>query len=395
MSKQFSKIILKKGKERSLLNFHPWLFSGAVEKEEEGIKEGDVVEIFSNNNNYLATGHYHEGSIKVRIFSFEKINAEFKFWKEKIQRAYQLREKLGLTGNTDTNVYRLIHAEGDGLPGLIIDIYNTTAVIQTHTLGMYHNRNLFADALKEIYGSKLSAIYDKSSDSLSRQESMSVQNEFLFGEVDGVQVIENDVHFHVDIKEGQKTGFFIDQRENRKLLASYSRGKKILNAFSYSGGFSLYALKENAALVHSVDSSKKAAELTEKNIQLNFKYAPHQFYTEDVFDFLKKQETSYDVIVIDPPAFAKHLSSVDKATIGYRNLNYEAIRRINKNGILFTFSCSQVIDKMLFRKIVFTAAAQAKRNVKILHQLTQPPDHPISIYHPEGEYLKGLVLYVE
>jgi len=395
MSQQFPKVILKKGKERSLLNFHPWLFSGAVEKADAGIKEGDIVEIYSNNQNYLATGHYHEGSIKVRIFSFEKTGSEYEFWKEKIHRAYQLREKLGLTNNPETNVYRLIHAEGDGLPGLIIDIYNSTAVIQAHTLGMHHKRNLFADALKEIYGSKLSAIYDKSSESLSKQEAIHVKNEFLFGETDGIQVLENNVHFHVDIKEGQKTGFFIDQRENRKLLSYYSKGKIILNAFSYSGGFSLYALKEKAGLVHSVDSSKKAAELTEQNIKLNFKEAPHQFYTEDVFDFLKKQETSYDVIVVDPPAFAKHLSAVDKATIGYRNLNYEAIKRIKKNGILFTFSCSQVIDKALFRKIVFTAAAQAKRNVKILHQLTQPPDHPISIYHPEGEYLKGLVLYVE
>lgn len=399
MSSQYPKIILKKGKERSLQNFHPWLFSGAVEEADDGIDEGDIVEIYSVNQNYLATGHYHEGSIKVRIFSFEKTDCGYEFWKEKLVKALELRERLGMVNDPETNVYRLIHAEGDGLPGLIIDIYNTTAVIQTHTLGMHRIKNFLADGLKEIYGAKLTAIYDKSADTMSKQEAapaaMKMNNEYLFGKEQEVEILENKIKFTVDIKEGQKTGFFIDQRDNRKLLASYSNGKKVLNAFAYSGGFSLYALKGNASMVHSVDSSKKAAELAEKNVALNFNQPSHQFFQEDVFDFLKKSETAYDVIVLDPPAFAKHLSSVDKATVGYRNLNYEAIRRIQKNGVLFTFSCSQVIDKHLFRKIVFTAAAQSKRNVKVLHQLTQPADHPISLYHPEGEYLKGLVLYIE
>jgi 23S rRNA (cytosine1962-C5)-methyltransferase len=395
MQTDFPKIILKKGKERSLLNLHPWLFSGAVEKADGGIHEGDIVEVLSYDNRYLATGHYHEGSIKVRIFSFEKTNCSYEFWKDKLQHAFTLRQKLNLTANADTNVYRLVHAEGDGLPGLIIDIYNTTAVIQTHTLGMHRIKKFFVEALKEIYGGYLTAIYDKSADTMSRQESVQVTNEFLYGKEETIVVTENGVQFYIDYETGQKTGFFIDQRNNRKLLGEYSTGKKVLNTFAYSGGFSLYALKAGAELVHSVDSSKKAAELAEKNLTKNFVNASHRFFAEDVFDFLKRSETTYDVMVLDPPAFAKHLSAVDKATIGYRNLNAEAMKRINKNGILFTFSCSQAIDKNLFRKIIFTSALQAKRNVKVLHQLSQPEDHPVSIYHPEGEYLKGLVLYVE
>ena len=395
MQTDFPLVILKKGKERSLLNLHPWLFSGAVEKTDAGIHEGDIVEVVSYDMRYLATGHYHEGSIKTRIFSFEKTGCSYEFWKEKLQRAFTLRQRLNLANNADTNVYRLVHAEGDGLPGLIIDIYHTTAVVQTHTLGMHRIKHFVVDALKEIYGSNLTAIYDKSADTMSRQEAAQVTNEFLFGKEENINVIENGIQFHIDYEAGQKTGFFIDQRNNRKLLGEYSSEKKVLNTFAYSGGFSLYALKAGAELVHSVDSSKKAAELAEKNVAKNFIEAAHQFFAEDVFDFLKKSETTYDVMVLDPPAFAKHLSAVDKATIGYRNLNSEAMKRINKNGILFTFSCSQAIDKTLFRKIIFTAALQAKRNVKVLHQLSQPADHPVSIYHPEGEYLKGLVLFVE
>ncbi len=395
MQTNFPKLTLKPQKERSLINRHPWLFSGAVDKIDNGIHEGDIVEIFSKDQKYLATGHYHEGSIKVRIFSFEKTDCSYSFWKGKLERAFAFRKQLGLTNNPDTNAYRLIHAEGDGLPGLIIDIYNTTAVIQTHTLGMHRCKNFIVDALKEIYGSKLRAIYDKSADAMSKQDASLVTNQFLFGKEENVEVVENGIKFVIDYETGQKTGFFIDQRDNRKLLGTYSKKKKVLNTFAYSGGFSLYALKAGAELVHSVDSSKKTADWCEKNIAMNSVSAPHEFFTEDVFDFFKKSQTAYDVIVLDPPAFAKHLSSVDKATVGYRNLNAEAMKRINKNGILFTFSCSQVIDKNLFRKIVFTAAVQARRNVRILHQLSQPADHPISIYHPEGEYLKGLVLHVE
>jgi 23S rRNA (cytosine1962-C5)-methyltransferase len=397
MESSFSKIILKQGKERSLLNFHPWLFSGAIAHIEGEAKEGDIVEVFSHDKRYLATGHYHEGSITVRVFSFEQVSPGKEFWKKKITNAFELRQRLGLTDNSSTNAYRLVHAEGDGAPGLIIDIYNTAAVIQTHTLGMHHAKSYIADALKEIYGSGLQCIYDKSADTMSKQNQGVIENKFLFGEMEDAVVTENGIKFHIDFKAGQKTGFFIDQRENRKLLGQYAKGKKVLNTFSYSGGFSLYALKEEAALVHSVDSSKRAAEWTEQNMKLNSDMVGnnHTFYTQDVFDFLKSSQESYDVIVLDPPAFAKHLSSVNKATIGYRNLNCEAIKRINRGGILFTFSCSQVIDKALFRKIIFTAAAMTKRNVRILHQLTQPADHPISLYHPEGEYLKGLVLYVD
>ncbi len=395
MENNFPRIILKPKKERSLLNYHPWLFSGAIEKADAGIQEGDIVEVFSADHKYLATGHYHAGSIMVRIFSFSQTNCEYEFWKDKLEKAFALRQTLGLTNNSNTNVYRLLHAEGDGFPGLIIDIYNTTAVIQTHTLGMHRIKHFLVDVLKNMYGTKLTAIYDKSAETMSKQDAANVTNEFLFGKGENSEVIENGIRFFVDYETGQKTGFFVDQRENRQLLGRYSAGKKVLNTFAYSGGFSMYALKDGADLVHSVDSSKKVAEWAEKNVALNFKDVPHQFFTDDVFDFLKKSDTIYDVMVLDPPAFAKHLSSVDKATIGYRNLNYEAMKRIGKNGILFTFSCSQVIDKNLFRKIVFMAAVQAKRNVRILHQLTQPADHPVSIYHPEGEYLKGLVLHVE
>ncbi|CAN5673282.1 class I SAM-dependent rRNA methyltransferase [soil metagenome] len=401
----FPKIILHPAKERSIQNKHPWLFSGAIKKTEGNPKEGDVVEVFSAAGLFLATGHYHAGSITVRIFSFEQVDPGYEFWKSKLQSAFEYRRNLNFRDNPATNCYRLIHAEGDGMPGLIIDIYNSVAVIQTHTLGMHAIKNHLVQALRELYGNKLSTIYDKSGDTMSRhaqarssageQQQLQISNELLFGNKTEEDVLENGIMFHVNFSEGQKTGFFLDQRENRKLLGAYTTGKKVLNTFAYSGGFSLYALKNDAALVHSVDSSRKAAEWAEKNVLMNFKNAPHQFYAEDVFDFMKKSEETYDVIILDPPAFAKHLSAVKQATMGYRNLNTEAIRRIAKGGILFTFSCSQVIDKELFRKIIFTAAAQARRNVRILHQLSQPPDHPISIYHPEGEYLKGLVLYVE
>jgi 23S rRNA (cytosine1962-C5)-methyltransferase len=395
MSQLFPKIILKPKKERSLLNQHPWLFSGAIEKSDDGIEEGDIVEIFSNSHQYLATGHFHAGSIMVRIFSFVRTECQYEFWKTKIANAFLQRQRLGLTSNPDTNVYRLVHAEGDGLPGMIIDIYNTTAVIQTHTLGMHRIKKYVTDALIAIYGSSLTVIYDKSAETMNKQEAAMVSNQFLFGNENNTIVTENGIRFFIDYQSGQKTGFFIDQRDNRKLLGYYSKGKKVLNTFAYSGGFSMYALKEGAELVHGVDSSKKAAEWAEKNAALNHASSTHQFFVSDVFDFLKQSETAYDVIVLDPPAFAKHLSAVDKATIGYRNLNYEAIKAIEPNGILFTFSCSQVIDKALFRKIIFMASLQARRQVKILHQLTQPADHPISIYHPEGEYLKGLVLLVK
>ncbi len=395
MSGNYTKLILKSGKERSLNNFHPWLFSGAVKQIDGPVKEGDIVEIWSNHNEYMATGHFHEGSIKVRIFSFKQVIPDYSFWKAKLQRAFEVRTQLGYTDNPATNVYRLIHAEGDSMPGLIIDIYNDTAVIQTHTLGMHAIKNDLAKALQEIYGKKLKAVYDKSAESMSKQSEVVVTNSYLFGQASGSEVLENGHRFFVNWEEGQKTGFFIDQRDNRELLGKLSNGKSVLNTFAYSGGFSVYALKAGARLVHSVDSSKKAMDWANKNVALNQAGAPHEFFAVDTFDYLKSMKEEYDIIILDPPAFAKHLSAVDKAAKGYQNLNFEAIKRIKPNGILFTFSCSQVIDKSLFRKVVFTAAAQAKRNVRILYQLTQPSDHPVSMYHPEGEYLKGLVLHVE
>jgi 23S rRNA (cytosine1962-C5)-methyltransferase len=391
----YAQVILKSGKERSLNNFHPWLFSGAIKEIKGAVKEGDIVEIYSNHGIYMATGHFHEGSIKVRIFSFEKAQPGYTFWKNKLQKAYDIRLQLGFIDNAKTSAYRLIHAEGDNMPGLIIDIYGNTAVIQSHTVGMHAIKTDICQALQEIYGPSLKAVYDKSADSMSKQSEVLVTNGFLFGNTSGNEVLENGNKFYVNWEEGQKTGFFIDQRVSRELLGNMSHGKKVLNTFAYSGGFSVYALKGGATLVHSVDSSKKAMEWALRNVELNNTTAQHDFFAVDTFDFLKNMKEEYDIIVLDPPAFAKHLSAVDKAAKGYQNLNYESIKRIKPNGILFTYSCSQVIDKGLFRKIVFAAAAQAKRNVRILYQLSQPADHPVSIYHPEGEYLKGLVLHVE
>jgi 23S rRNA (cytosine1962-C5)-methyltransferase len=391
----YSKVILKSGKERSLNNFHPWLFSGAIKEIQGPVKEGDIVEIHNNHNEYMATGHFHEGSIKVRIFSFERVQPDFAFWKSKLEKAFAVRNQLGYIDHPDTNAYRLIHAEGDNMPGLIIDIYKDTAVIQTHTVGMHAIKNELTKSLQEIYGPDLKAVYDKSADSMSKQSEVVVTNGYLFGNASVDEVLENGNKFYVNWEEGQKTGFFIDQRVSRELLGSMAKGKTVLNTFAYSGGFSVYALKGGASLVHSVDSSKKAMDWANKNVAMNVGDAPHEFFAVDTFDYLKHMQTEYDIIILDPPAFAKHLSAVDKAAKGYQNLNFESLKRIKPNGILFTFSCSQVIDKGLFRKIVFAAAAQAKRNVRILYQLTQPADHPISMYHPEGEYLKGLVLHVE
>lgn len=395
MKNSYPKITLKKTKERSLQNFHPWLFSGAVESQDTTLTEGCIAEIFSGDDKYLATAHFHHGSIVARVLSFEPCEIDQQFFDHKIRKAFDLRKNSGLINLEETTVYRLVHAEGDGLPGLIVDIYNATAVIQTHTVGMYESKEFIKNALLNIPELNLTSIYDKSADTMAKQSGIESKDSYLHGEKENNVVVENGIKFSVDWEEGQKTGFYIDQRENRKLLFQYVKNKKVLNTFAYSGGFSLYALQEGASLVHSVDTSKKAMELAKQNVELNFKNAPHEYFALDSFDYLKRGENNYDVIILDPPAFAKHLSAVDKATIGYRNLNHEAIKRINKSGILFTFSCSQAVDKTAFRKIVFMAAAQAKRNVRILHQLTQAPDHPVSIYHPEGEYLKGLVLYID
>jgi len=393
--KKFPRVVLLQGKDRSVRLFHPWLFSGAISKVEGNPEEGEIVEVFSKDGEYLATGHFHDGSIKVRIFSFEQTDANQDFWNSKFLNAFQFRQTLGITNDGKTNTYRLIHGEGDNLPGLIIDIYDSAAVIQFHTYGMYRMKELITNALKNIPGLKLEVIYNKSSETINSKKFPDAKNEFLLGDLEEKIILENDIRFHVNWVEGQKTGYFIDQRENRLLLEKYSKGKNVLNTFSYSGGFSMYALHGGAVNVHSVDSSKKASELANLNAQLNGYQDKHVFYQEDVFDFLKKSNDKYDIVILDPPAFAKHLSSVKNAMVGYRNLNVEGIDKVAKGGLLFTFSCSQVIDKLLFRKLIFQAAAQTKRNIRIMHQLTQAPDHPVNIYHPEGEYLKGLVLMVE
>ncbi|OIP03022.1 MAG: rRNA large subunit methyltransferase I [Bacteroidetes bacterium CG2_30_32_10] len=390
------KISLKPGKDEAVRRFHPWIFSGAINKVYGNIAEGDVVEVYSNRDEYLATGHYQIGSIAIRIFSFNKENPDINFWKSKLAAAYHLREVLGLTDNINTNVYRLVHAEGDGLPGLIIDFYNGTAVIQSHSIGMHYAKPLIVDALKEIYQDKLNAVYDKSSETLPKMAKIDCNDGYLFGAAATKEVLENGHAFFVDWEGGQKTGFFIDQRDNRKLLSEYAKEKKIVNTFCYSGGFSVYALKAGAEMVHSVDSSKKAIELTEKNLLLgNFNSSQHQSFAEDTMDFLKNTNETYDIVVLDPPAYAKHNDAKHNAIQGYKRLNALAMSKINKGGILFTFSCSQVINRQLFNATITAAAIESGRQIKILHQLSQPADHPVNIYHPEGEYLKGLVLYID
>jgi 23S rRNA (cytosine1962-C5)-methyltransferase len=390
------KIILGSGKDQSPKRFHPWIFSGAISKGNAELADGDVVEVYSNKNEYLCTGHYQKGSIAIRIFSFEQINPDTAFWKEKIQKAYNYRKAIGIIGNDDTNVYRLVYGEGDGMPGLIIDFYNGTAVLQAHSIGMHRERDKIVQALKDIYGAGLKAVYDKSKESLSDRYGEKLEDGYLFGEDKEKQVLENGNKIRVDWEEGQKTGFFIDQRENRKLVGKYAKGKKVLDCFCYAGGFSVYALKAGAAEVHSVDSSKTAIKLTDDNIQLNFgEGAKQTSHVADAFDFLKDNQNEYDVMIVDPPAFAKHRDARHQAMMGYKRLNALAIQGIKPGGIIFTFSCSQVVDKYLFHGAITAAAIETGRTVRILQYLSQPADHPISIYHPEGEYLKGMVLFVE
>jgi 23S rRNA (cytosine1962-C5)-methyltransferase len=390
------KVILAGGKDQSPRRFHPWIFSGAISKIKGDVQDGDVVEVYTNKEEYLCTGHYQKGSIAVRIFSFQQVNPDEQFWKEKIEKAYNYRKAIGLIGNNNTNVYRLVFGEGDGMPGLIIDYYNGTAVIQAHSIGMHRDKDKIVSALKEIYGSELKAIYDKSKESLSDRYGDIVTNSYLFGEDKTKEVLENGNKIKVDWEEGQKTGFFIDQRENRKLVGQYAAGKKVLDCFCYAGGFSVYALKAGAAEVHSVDSSKTAMKLTDDNIQLNFgSEAKQTSHVADAFDFLKDNQNQFDLMVIDPPAFAKHKDARHQAVMGYKRLNALAIAGIRPGGIIFTFSCSQVVDKYLFHGAITAAAIETGRTVRILQYLSQPADHPISIYHPEGEYLKGMMLHVE
>ncbi|WP_194349925.1 class I SAM-dependent rRNA methyltransferase [Pontibacter beigongshangensis] len=390
------KLYLAKGKEHSLKRFHPWVFSGAIKKADGEPQEGDVVEVYSSRHEFLGMGHYAPGSIAVRIFSFEQVEPVLAFWTGKVQQAYDFRNRLGMIDNPDTDVYRLLYAEGDHVPGLIVDVYKDTAVLQAHSVGMYLARPLIAQALQAVYGNKLKAIYDKSAESLPPKAPVDAQNGYLFGESSaGTVVTENEHQFFVDWESGQKTGFFIDQRENRSLLANYVKNKAVLNTFCYTGGFSVYALNAGASLVHSVDSSKRAIELTERNAELSQAPERHEAFAIDTFEFLKGKEDQYDVIILDPPAFAKSQNVRHNALMGYKRLNAEAMRKIKPGGILFTFSCSQVVDKNLFNNTVMAAAIEAGRSIKIMHHLSQPADHPISIFHPEGEYLKGLVLFVE
>ena len=393
-------IHLKRGKEESLLRFHPWIFSGAIHHTDNGIEEGEVVRVVNEKGDFIAVGHYQQGSIALRVLTFNDVEIDEQFWTSRLQSALQMRIDIGLAESTNTNAYRLVHGEGDLLPGLIIDIYDDTAVMQAHSIGMHLARRAIATSLAKVMKGRIANIYYKSETTLPFMEP---ENGFLLGKTDNNIAMENGMKFYVDWLRGQKTGFFVDQRENRALLEKFSKGKRVLNMFCYTGGFSFYAMRGGAQLVHSVDSSAKAIELTRRNVELNYPNDHrHEAFCEDAFKFLEgigsqnsPSGSGYDLIILDPPAFAKHRGALHNALKGYTRLNQKAFEKIERGGILFTFSCSQVVTKDHFRNAVFTAAALAKRKVRILHQLHQPADHPINIYHPEGEYLKGLVLYVE
>ncbi len=389
-------IFLKKGKEDSLLRFHPWVFSGAISHMDDGIEEGEIVRVFTNMGDFIAVGHYQIGSIAVRVLSFADEAIDDAFWASRLSSALQVRQTIGVADRPDNNTYRLVHGEGDMLPGLVIDVYGKTAVMQAHSVGMHLCRMVIAEQLVKVMGHRIEHVYYKSETTLPFKAELGQENGFIYGGSSENTAVENGLMFYVDWLRGQKTGFFVDQRENRLLLERYSRGKRVLNMFCYTGGFSFYAMRGGATLVHSVDSSAKAIELTNRNVQLNFPDDQrHQAFCEDAFKYLDEAGDQYDLVILDPPAFAKHRGALHHALKGYTRLNMKALQKIQSGGVLFTFSCSQVVTKDHFRNAVFTAAAQAGRKVRILHQLHQPADHPINIYHPEGEYLKGLVLYVE
>ena len=395
-------VFLRRGKEESLLRRHPWIFSGAIDyiraEEEAEIAEGALVDVYTRSGEFIARGHYQIGSIAVRVLSFEQEPIDDAWWRRKIAVAYDVRRTLSLTDDERTTCYRLVHGEGDGLPGLVVDVYGTTAVVQCHSVGMYRARQQVAAALREVYGDRLTAIYDKSSQTVPYNARLNAVDGYLWGSSDHETqaVAENGIRFLANGEKGQKTGFFLDQRENRELVRRYAAGRTVLNTFCYTGGFSVYALAGGAREVCSVDSSERAVELAAENVRLNFgDDAPHTAVAADAVEYLKHIDDRYDLIILDPPAFAKHHKVLGNAMQGYKRLNARALSQIKSGGILFTFSCSQAVSKELFRTTVFSAAAIAGRKVRILHQLTQPADHPIDIYHPEGEYLKGLVLYVE
>lgn len=394
-----AKIILKRGKEVSIERRHPWLFSGAIEQIEGTLADGDWATIQQAGGKVLGHGHYQKGSITIRILSFEKTPPGQNFYTEKVSTATRQRANINIQSST-TNAYRLIHGEGDGLPGLIIDMYNGVAVVQAHSHGMHSDREKIAEGIKNVFGDTINAVYYKNQLSPTPgsgdRGSGNTRGEYLLGmSVVPHTILEHNHKFLVDWEEGQKTGFFLDQRENRMLLASYAMNRTVLNTFCYTGGFSVYAAQAGAALVHSVDASERAIEMTKKNMQLNgFDPSQHECYTDDTFDFLKDKDGKYDLIILDPPAFAKHKDSKHQAMKGYQRLNLEAIKKIKPGGVIFTFSCSQVVDRQLFYDTVVSSAIQSGREIKVLQHLSQPADHPVSIYHREGEYLKGLVLYV-
>lgn len=392
----YKNLYLRKGKEESLKRFHPWIFSGAVHHIDGEPEEGEVVRVLTSEGDFMAVGHWQIGSIAVRVLSFEDCTVDAAFWERRLQVAYQLRRTVGLAGRVENDIYRLVYGEGDGLSGLVVDVYGPTAVMQAHSVGMHVSRMEIAKAIVKVTDGDIKNVYYKSETTLPFKAGLGQENGFIIGGSTENVAVENGLKFHIDWLKGQKTGFFVDQRDNRSLLEHYAHGRSVLNMFCYTGGFSVYAMRGGAELVHSVDSSAKAVDLTNANIALNFPDDKrHEAYAEDAFKYLDTMENRYDLIVLDPPAFAKHRDALRQALKGYSRLNAKAFEKIKSGGLLFTFSCSQVVSKEHFRTAVFTAAAQSKRRVRILHQLHQPVDHPIDIYHPEGEYLKGLVLYVE
>ena len=386
-------LTIAKGKEHSIQRKHPWVFSGALASDTSELQDGDLVCLTTKKQQILGIGHYQHATIAVRMLSFDFETIDQSFYERRLANAYQLRLRIGLL-HKKNNIFRLCHGEGDQLPGLIIDFYNGVAVIQCHSYGMYKQVELIASALQVVIGKDLKAIYHKSSDTLPKREE--ITDSYLFGTVALPHLaLENGVKYNIDWVNGQKTGFFIDQRENRALLGKYAKGKKVLNTFCYSGGFSLQALQHGATVVHSLDSSKKAIALTAANVILNSYEDRHASIVDDAMDYMKNLAEDYDIIVLDPPAFAKHINAKHNAVQGYKRLNCEAIKMIKPGGIIFTFSCSQVVDRQLFERTIMSAAIQAGRNVRIMHHLSQPADHAPSAFHPEGEYLKGLVLFVE
>lgn len=392
----YKQVYLKKGKEESLKRYHPWIFSGALHHIDDGIQEGDTVRVITADGSFIAVGHYQIGTIAVRVLSFSDEVIDGSFFERRLKAALDMRVAIGIADNPSNNTYRLVHGEGDNLPGLVIDCYGRTAVMQAHSVGMHVCRKEVCDALVKVMGNRIDNVFYKSETTLPFKAELGQENGWIYGgEADNVAV-ENGLRFHIDWLKGQKTGFFVDQRENRRLVEKYSKGRSVLNMFCYTGGFSVYAMRGGARLVHSVDSSAKAIDLTNQNVEMNFPGDNrHEAYCEDAFKYLDEHDDKYDLIVLDPPAFAKHRSAIHNALKGYTRLNLKGLQKIKHGGLLFTFSCSQAVNKDQFRAAVFTAAAQARRRVRILHQLHQPADHPINIYHPEGEYLKGLVLYVE